>query len=143
MPGNHTDDAFRVKKAKVHLGFDLNHSIPRKSFLANGKDGERPFVGKILSPGQTAVLDRGYQAHHLFDKWQEDDQFFVCRIKASTKKTGIKAQQINPEGTILYDAVVLLGTPGVNQSKEPSSINSDGTSRNSLPGASVTSRSIT
>jgi len=107
------------KKAKVHLGFDLNHSIPRKIFLTNGKDGERPFVGKILSPGQTGVLDRGYQAHHLFDKWQNDDQFFACRIKASTNKTCIKAQQINPEGTVFYDAIVLLGTPGVNQSKEP------------------------
>jgi IS4 transposase len=34
-------------------------------------------------------------------------------------KICIKAQQINPEGTVFYDAVVLLGTPGVNQSKEP------------------------
>lgn len=107
------------KKAKVHLGFDLNHSIPRKIFLTSGKGAERPFVGSILSPGQTGVLDRGYQAHHSFDKWQNDDQFFVCRIKASTKKTCLKAQQINPQDTVFYDAVVLLGTPGVNQSKEP------------------------
>lgn len=107
------------KKAKVHLGFDLNHSIPRKIFLTSGKDAERPFVGKILSPGQTGVLDRGYQAHHLFDKWQNEDQFFVCRIKASTKKTCIKAQQIDPQSTVFYDATVLLGTPRVNQSKEP------------------------
>jgi len=107
------------KKAKVHLGFDLNHSIPRKIFLTNGKGAERPFVGSILSPGQTGVLDRGYQSHYSFDKWQNDNQFFVCRIKASTKKTNLKAQQINPQDTVFYDAVVLLGTPGVNQSKEP------------------------
>ncbi len=78
-----------AKKAKVHLGFDINHGIPRKVFLTDGKGPERPFVNMILSPGQTGVLDRGYQAHDLFDRWQEDNKHFVCRIKASTKKTCI------------------------------------------------------
>jgi hypothetical protein len=35
------------KKAKVHLGFDLNRGIPRKIFLTEGKGAERPFVSKI------------------------------------------------------------------------------------------------
>ena len=61
-----------AKKAKVHLGFDLNRSIPRKIFLTDGKGAERPFVSMILSPGQTGVMDRGYQAHDLFDRWQEE-----------------------------------------------------------------------
>ena len=30
------------KKAKVHLGFDLNHSIPRKIFLSDANGAERP-----------------------------------------------------------------------------------------------------
>lgn len=107
------------KKAKVHLGLDLNHSIPRKIFLTDGKGAERPFVSMILSPGQTGVLDRGYQAHNLFDQWQKENKYFVCRIKASTKKTCIEAKAINPESNVFYDAIVLLGTPGVNQSKEP------------------------
>jgi len=108
-----------AKKAKVHLGFDLNRSIPRKIFLTDGKGAERPFVSMILSPGQTGVLDRGYQAHDLFDRWQEENKHFVCRIKASTKKTCIQANAINPESNIFYDAIVLLGTPGVNQSEKP------------------------
>jgi len=107
------------RKAKVHLGFDLNHSIPRKIFLTDGKGAERPFVSMILSPGQTGVMDRGYQAHDLFDQWQEENKHFVCRIKASTKKTCIEAKEINPESHIFYDATVLLGTPGVNQTKKP------------------------
>ena len=49
------------KKAKVYLGFDVNRSIPRKPFLTNGLTGERQFVGKILSPKQTGLMDRGYQ----------------------------------------------------------------------------------
>ena len=42
------------KKAKVHVGFDLNHSIPRKVYLTEGNGGERPFVSKILSKDETA-----------------------------------------------------------------------------------------
>jgi hypothetical protein len=107
-----------AKKAKVHLGFDLNRSIPRKIFLSDGKGAERPFVSMILSPGQTGVMDRGYQAHDLFDRWQEEKKHFVSRIKASTKKKCIKANKINPDSNIFYDAIVLLGTPGVNQTKK-------------------------
>jgi hypothetical protein len=108
-----------AKKAKVHLGFDLNRGIPRKIFLTDGKGGERPFVSMILSPGQTGVMDRGYQAHDLFDRWQEEKKHFVCHIKANTKKICIEAKEINPDRNIFYDAIVLLGTPGVNQTKKP------------------------
>jgi len=107
------------KKAKIHIGFDLNHGIPRKIFLSDGKGGERPFVSMILSQGQTGVMDRGYQAHDLFDQWQEERKYFVCRIKASTAKYCIESKCVNPDSNIFYDAIVLLGTPGVNQTKKP------------------------
>ena len=108
-----------AKKANGHLGFDLNRGIPRKIFLTDGKGAERPFVSMILSPGQTGVMDRGYQAHDLFDQWQEENKHFVCRIKARTKKICIEAKEINPDSKIFYDAIVLLGTPGVNQTQKP------------------------
>jgi len=107
------------KKAKVHLGFDLNRSIPRKVFLSDGNGAERPFVSMILSPGQTGVTDRGYQAHDRFDQWQEEGKHFVSRIKAITKKKLLKSNEIDPDSNIFYDATVLLGTPGVNQTKKP------------------------
>ena len=103
------------KKAKIHLGFDINRSIPTKLFLTDGKAGERPFVSQILSDSQTGVMDRGYQSHKLFDQWQEDGIKFLCRIKASTKKKCIKKNKCDPESIVFYDAIVLLGTPGVNQ----------------------------
>lgn len=106
------------KKAKVHLGFDLNRGIPRKVFLTNGKGAERPFVSRIIEPGQTSVMDRGYQCHECFDQWQKDGKHFVCRIKASTTKKLLKTNELTPESIVFYDAVVLLGTPGVNQTKE-------------------------
>lgn len=107
------------RKAKLHLGFNLNSGIPRKLFLTEGKGAERPFVGKIIEPGQTAVLDRGYQAHHLFDQWQSDECHFVCRIKSKTHKEILTEQQIPEESNVFFDAKVLLGTPGINQTQKP------------------------
>jgi hypothetical protein len=48
------------KKARLHLGFNVNQAIPQKLFLTNGKGGERPFVQQILETGQTGIMDRGY-----------------------------------------------------------------------------------
>ncbi len=83
------------KKAKAHCGFDINHGIPNKIFLTEGNGGERPFVPKILSKGQTGVMDRGYQSHHDFDLLQEQGKHFVCRIKAKTTRTVIENHEIN------------------------------------------------
>jgi len=85
------------KKAKVHLGFNVNQSIPTKLYLTDGLAGERPFVDQILSSGQTGIFDRGYQCHKLFDQWQEDSYQFVCRIKVSTIKTCLEAYECKPE----------------------------------------------
>jgi IS4 transposase len=93
--------------------------IKQKVFLSDGNGAERPFVSMILSPGQTGVTDRGYQAHDRFDQWQEELKHFVCRIKAGTKKAILKTHEIDPDSNIFYDAVVLLWTPGVNQTQKP------------------------
>jgi len=107
-----------AKKAKIHLGFDLNRGIPSKLHLTDGKEGERPFVEQLLIPGQTGVIDRGYQSHELFDSWQKHGFKFVCRILAKTQKAVIQEYAVEPNGAVFYDAIVLLGTPGVNQTKE-------------------------
>ena len=72
-------------KAKVHLGIDLNRSIPLKLHLTDGKGSERPFVSHILETGQTGVVDRGYQSHERFDEWIDDKKHFVARLKNNTK----------------------------------------------------------
>ena len=108
-----------AKKAKVHVGFDLNRSIPRKIYLTDGKGAERPLVSHILAPGETGVIDRGYQCHHFFDVWQTENRFFICRIKASTRKTVITVNPVASGSSVFYDAVVLLGSPGINQTEKP------------------------
>jgi hypothetical protein len=106
------------KKAKVHVGLDLNRGIPKKIFLTDGKGDERPFVDLILSPGETGVMDRYYQRHKSFDEWQAKKKHFICRIKASTKKTILRTNDVLPGSIVFYDAIVLLGTPGVNQTEK-------------------------
>jgi len=107
------------KKAKAHLGFDINHSIPSKIFLTDGKGDERPFVSKILSAGQTGVMDRYYQCHKNFDLWQTEEKHFVCRIKRKTHKTVIETNPVSSGSIVFYDATVFLGTPHVNQTEKP------------------------
>ncbi len=107
------------KKAKVHVGFDINKGIPRKVFLTDGNGAERPFVGRLLDQGQTGVLDRGYQSHQRFDQWQRDNIQFICRIKAGTTKTVLKTLPTDPESSVFFDAMVLLGTRNVNETQIP------------------------
>lgn len=106
------------KKAKAHVGFDINRGIPRKIFLTDGKEGERYFVDKIIDKGETAVTDRGYLSHVHFDKWQANDKFFVCRIKENATTTVIRESVVNPDSIVFYDKVVLLGTKGINQTEK-------------------------
>ena len=103
------------KKAKAHVGFDINRGIPRKIFLTDGKEGERPFVDKIIDKGETGVMDRGYQSHDHFDQWQTAEKFFVCRIRENTHKTVIRENAVAPGSIVFYDSIVLLGTKGINQ----------------------------
>ena len=45
------------RKAEGHFGFDLNCGIHSAIFLTDGKGAERPFVNRILSPGQTGAVN--------------------------------------------------------------------------------------
>lgn len=98
------------KKAKIHLGFDLNHAIPSKICFTDGKGAERPFVDPITSAGQTVIADRGYQEHALFDHLQAQGKHFIIRIRASTTKTVVKENLVIADSIVFFDAEVLLGT---------------------------------
>lgn len=106
------------KKAKGHFGFNVNQGIPSKIYLTEGKASERPFVSMILSPGQTGIMDRGYQSHKNFDQLQDEGKHFVCRIKESTRKKIVKENSVNKDSYVFYDAEVLLGTKGINQTEK-------------------------
>ena len=107
------------KKAKLHLGFNINQGIPQKLFLTDGKSDERPFVHDIIEPGQTGIMDRGYQHHTYFDQLQSDEKHFVCRIRAKTHKTCVEAYDVSASSIVFYDAKVYLGQTGNRQTQKP------------------------
>jgi len=51
--------------------------------------------------------------------WQQENKLFMCRIKAKTRKKVITDKQVDPNSIVFYDAIVLLGTAGINQSEKP------------------------
>lgn len=107
-----------ANKAKVHLGFDVGRGIPQKMTLTEGKGDERVQAERLVAPGQTGVYDRGYQCYKNFDDWQEQGRHFVCRIKASFRKTEVRINEVEPGSHVFYDARVLLGTKTVNQTSQ-------------------------
>jgi len=88
------DYSSTTKKAKIHLGFDINRGIPEKVHLTDGKGDEGPLVSRLLAPGQTGIMDRNYQCYRHFDLWQEQDLKFVCRIKAGTIKACLETYPV-------------------------------------------------
>jgi hypothetical protein len=97
------------KKAKAHVWFDLNNHIPHKIYLDDGNSTERTFVEQIVAPGDTSVLDRGYQSHEKFDQFATDKRRFICRIKSNTTKEVLNQNNVKSSSMILYDACCHLG----------------------------------
>jgi hypothetical protein len=113
------DYSSTTKKAKIHLGFDINRGIPGKVCLTDGKGDEGSRVPQLLSPGQTGIMDRNYQCYRHFDLWQEQDLQFVCRIKAGTIKTALETYAVPDDGPVFCDARMRLGSPRANQTQRP------------------------
>jgi hypothetical protein len=113
------DYSSTTKKAKIHLGFDINRGIPGKVCLTDGKGDEGSLVPQLLSPGQTGVMDRNYQCYHHFDLWQGNGLHFVCRIKAASIKTCLETYAVPEGGPVFYDALVRLGAPTAKQTQRP------------------------
>jgi hypothetical protein len=106
------------KKAKAHVGFDINRGIPKDLVLTDGNEIERQYVERMIGPDETAVLDRGYQCNASFDHWQKNDKKFICRIQERSNKKVIRENPISEGSIVFYDAVVLLGSRATRAEKE-------------------------
>jgi hypothetical protein len=100
-----------VNKVKMHTGFDLNGHIPKAIALTAGNRAERPFVSALVEPGQTAVIDRGYQDYGLFDQWIEQDRHFVARLRANMVYEVIEDMPFEQGTSLFLFAKILLGDP--------------------------------
>ena len=103
------DDTATTHTVKRPRCFDLNVGIPRTLTLTDGKGAERPEADQQMSPGEPAVMDRGYQDHQRFDQWCDEGKTFVCRIRGNTHKTIVRELPIPPKSAIIFHAEVYLG----------------------------------
>jgi len=97
------------RKAKAHVGFDLNQGRPRQLALTAGNGAERPFVSTFLAPGETGVVDRGYVDYHLFDTWIDEGKHFVARIRKNAQRELLEALPLPPNTNLFFFAKVRLG----------------------------------
>ncbi len=106
-------------KAKLHLGFDLTHGIPKSIVLTEGNGAERPQVSSLVQPGETTVSDRGYQDHERFDQWHEERRHYICRIKENTHMEVLEELPLAANSSASSDAKVILGVASGKQTKTP------------------------
>lgn len=106
------------KKAKAHLGLDLNRCVPTRLVLTDANQVERQYVDHILGPGETAVLDRGYQCNADFDRWQDNGKHFICRIQQRARKKLVRRNDLPPSDVVFYDAMVILGKKGLTEARK-------------------------
>lgn len=106
------------KKAKTHVAFDVNRGIPCKAIVTDGNAGERTFVDELIEPGQTGVMDRGYQCHSSFDRFQSEGRHFICRIKENTIKTLVRENELPSKSIVFYDSEVYLGTASISRTQQ-------------------------
>jgi len=58
-------------------------------------------------------------SHNNFDALQSEGKHFVCRIKTNTMKTSLETYPVSANSPVFYDAKVLLGQQGINQTEKP------------------------
>jgi len=69
------------KAFKMHMHFELLKSVPVRMDLTDGNGNEREVLQKVLEPGRTYVMDRGYAKFALFKAIIDVGSSFVCRIR--------------------------------------------------------------
>ena len=105
------------KKAKAHLGFNINHSIPSKIFLTDGK------VTNVLRKQDTLLVRRVLWIVIInviktltYGRLKENTLYAASK---KNKKIVIETNSLKPGSIVFYDSIVLLGTPNVNQTEKP------------------------
>jgi transposase len=97
-------------KMQAHIGFDPHRSIPGGIVLTEGKADAHQHVETLVQSRETGILDRYFQCHADFDRWDSQGRFYVCRIKEGTGKHVVKKNPVTPGSSILSDEWVILGS---------------------------------
>lgn len=98
---------------KLHTLYDLNTQSPENILVTNAVIHDKEVFDKLtFHNGVTYLFDRAYIEYQKFDKFIEDDIYFVTRAKSNTKIEIINTLNLTDKDkkeNILLDADIMLG----------------------------------
>jgi hypothetical protein len=71
----------RHRAAKMHLAFEVVRQVPTGVSLTAGNGSEREQLRRLVRPGGTYVLDRGYVDYDLFQDLHDAGCSFLARLQ--------------------------------------------------------------
>jgi hypothetical protein len=110
--GRNPSNGKRKGGIKSHQKLDMQAGIPVKVYHSNAREHDSLFIQKqgVMNKGEVALFDKAYNNYALFDQWNEDEIFFVTRLKNNAKETLLEEFELH-EATpdnILRDAKIAL-----------------------------------
>jgi hypothetical protein len=87
--GRNPNNGKRKGGIKSHQKLDMQAGIPVKVYHSNAREHDSLFIQKegVMNKGEVALFDKAYNNYALFDKWNEQDIYFVTRLKNNAKET--------------------------------------------------------
>lgn len=94
--GRNPSNGKRKGGVKSHQKLDLQAGIPVKVYHSHAKEHGSLFIQNenVVHKNEIAVFDKAYNNCALFDKWCEQDIFFVTRLKDYAKKRFIEEKDL-------------------------------------------------
>lgn len=98
----------RTKGAvKLHLLLDHDGYLPSYAYISNGKKHDVTIARKVpLSPGSIVAMDRGYNDYALFAYWNENQIYFVTRLKDNADYSVVRELPVPLNRNILADQLI-------------------------------------
>jgi len=97
---------------KSHQKLDMQAGIPVKVYHSKAREHDSLFIQKegVMKKGEVALFDKAYNNYALFNKWNEDEIYFVTRLKNNAKEVLLEEFDL-PKATpdeILRDVKIAL-----------------------------------
>ena len=110
--GRNPNNGKRKGGIKSHQKLDMQAGIPVKVYHSNAREHDSLFIQKqgVMKKGEVALFDKAYNNYALFDQWNEEQIFFVTRLKNNAKETLLEEFELHKAtpDNILRDAKIAL-----------------------------------
>lgn len=110
--GRNPSNGKRKGGVKSHQKLDLQAGIPVKVYYSDAKEHDSLFIQNedVVHKNEIAVFDKAYNNYALFDRWNQQDIFFVTRLKDNAKERFIEEKDLlgDTPDEVLRDAKIAL-----------------------------------